>query len=132
VYDAFNKGKRPCPVCDREGRLPIREGIIRAHWHFFGPLYRAQPRAAADAKRALSIAARSPHRLAPFVRSVAIRKIEDHDLWARAEVTEKTFDEPGSEKTIKTEKTYLLYRVGKRWYLYSRRSDHKLVEIPED
>lgn len=47
------------------------------------------------------------------------------------DVLEKTFNEPGSKKTFKTEKSYLLYRVGKSWYLYSRRSDKKLVEVPE-
>lgn len=132
VYDAFNKGKRPCPVCHREGRLPIREGIIRARWHFHSPLYRAQPRSANDVKRALGVAAHAPHKLAPFVRSVAIERVDDHDLWARAVVTEKTYLEPESHKTIKTEKTYLLYRVGRSWFLYSPRSDKKLIEIPED
>jgi len=132
VHDAFNKGKRPCPACDREGRLPIREGIIRARWHFHSPLYRANPRSTASLRQALSMARRSPHRLAPFVRSVAIDDVEDHDLWARVQVTEKTFTEPGSQKTIKTEKAYLLYRVGKSWFLYSPRSDTKLVAIPED
>ncbi len=132
VYDAFNKGKRRCPVCHREGRMPIREGIIRARWHFHSPLYRAQPRSVADVKRALGVAARSPHKLGPFVRSVAIDKVEDHDLWARAEVTEKTHLEPDSKKTIKTEKTYLLYRVGRNWFLYFPRADKKLIEIPDD
>ncbi|MHC4974590.1 MAG: DnaJ-like cysteine-rich domain-containing protein [Planctomycetota bacterium] len=131
VYDAFNRGKRPCAACHREGRMPIREGIIRAHWHFLSPLYRAQPRSATEARRALGAAARSPHKLAPFVRSVTIREVEDHDLWVRVDVLEKTFNEPGSKKTFKTEKSYLLYRVGKSWYLYSRRSDKKLVEIPD-
>ena len=31
-----------------------------------------------------------------------------------------------------TVETYLLYRVGKVWYLYSPRHDRELVEIPED
>lgn len=132
VFDAFNKGKRPCPVCHREGRIPVREGIIRARWHFHSPLYRAQPRAASRVKQALGVAARSPHKLAPFVRSIAIDKVEDHDLWARAQVTEKTYLEPDSQKTIKTEKTYLLYRVGRTWFLYFPRADRKLIEIPED
>jgi hypothetical protein len=132
VYDAFNKGRRPCPVCNREGRLPIREGIIRARWHFHSPLYRANAQSTRDVRHALASAPRSPHRLAPFVRSVAIDKIEDHDLWVRVAVTEKTITEPGSQKTIETEKTYLLYRVGKSWFLYSRRFDTKLVAIPED
>jgi len=131
VYDAFNKGKRPCPVCDRQGRLPIREGIIRARWHFHSPLYRANSGSSRDVRNALGSAARSPHRLAPFVRSVAIDDIEDHDLWMRVVVTEKTFTEPGSKKTFETEKTYLLYRVGKTWFLYFRRFDNKLVDIPD-
>jgi hypothetical protein len=131
VYDAFNKGKRPCPVCDREGRMPIREGIIRARWHFHSPLYRANPGASRDVRNALASAARSPHRLAPFVRSVAIDEVEDHDLWMRVAVTEKTFTEPDSRKTVETEKTYLLYRVGKTWFLYFRRFDNKLVDIPD-
>jgi hypothetical protein len=131
VYDAFNKGKRPCPVCDREGRVPVREGIIRARWHFHSPLYRARPQSAQGVRKALASAAHSPERLGPFVRSISIDEVEDHDLWMRVAVTEKTFTEPGSQRTTETEKTYLLYRVGKSWFLYSR-FDKKLVEIPED
>ena len=131
VYDAFNKGKRPCPVCDRVGRLPIREGIIRARWHFHSPLYRANAGSSRDVRNALGSAARSPHHLAPFVRSIAIDEIEDHDLWMRVAVTEKAFTEPGSKRVVETEKTYLVYRVGKIWFLYFRRFDNKLVDIPD-
>jgi hypothetical protein len=132
VYDAFNKGKRPCPACHQEGRLPIREGIIRARWHFHSPLYRASPGSSRDVRNALASAPRSPHRVAPFIRSLSIVEVEDHDYWMRVDVKEKTFSEPGSKKTVTTEKTYFVYRVGKSWFLYFRRFDHKLVDIPED
>jgi hypothetical protein len=132
VYDAFNKDKRPCPVCDRAGRLPIREGIIRARWHFHSPLYRANPGSSRDVRNALASAPRSPQRLAPFIRSLSIERVEDHDYWMRVDVKEKTFSEPGSKKTVTTEKSYFVYRVGKSWFLYFRRFDHELVDIPED
>ncbi|MHC4550833.1 MAG: hypothetical protein ACYTEZ_18920 [Planctomycetota bacterium] len=128
LYHTFGKEKRPCPTCRTEGRLPVRQGIIRARWRFHSPLYRAHARSTRDVTRALEAAARSPERLAPFVRGVAVDEIEDHDLWVRVKVTERTFTEPGRKRTVKTKKTYVLYRVGEVWYLYFPRHDADLVQ----
>ena len=124
--------KYPCPKCGGAKLHRSRQGIIEAHFLPFSPLWRADPRNEIAAVRLLRGAARRPEKLGPFIRSVTVRgKIEDHDYWVRIHTKEKQYTRPGQQSTETVEMTYVLYRVGKNWWIHDGRADRKLFELPE-
>jgi len=131
ISSAFGD-KRMCPTCKGAGLLVDREGIVEARWSFFSPLYRADLRNEREVTRAYRIGQHRPEQLAPFVKSVRIRgDVEDHGTWVRITTREKTHTDARGRRTDKVETTYVIYRVGKQWYLYHPRYDRELIDVPE-
>ena len=58
--------------------------------------------------------------------------IEDHGLWVRIRVKEKRYEKPGDKSTETVEESFILYSVGKLWYLHGGRIDYVLFEVPEE
>lgn len=123
---------RPCKTCARKGVLPHVKGIVAAHWVYHSPNYRADSRNQLELNRLIKLAPLAPDRLAPFVQSVSITSVEDHDTWVRVRTKIKTYTEPGSKHTTKAKKTFTLFRVGKVWWLYHHRFDREILTIEEE
>jgi len=107
-----------------------REAVIEAHWLRMSPLFRDVARNVRDIDRMLTSAGRKPDLLAPFLRSVAIKDVEDNDVWIRITTKEKIHFDPDTQKTETRDETYTLFRVGDVWYLYDESTDKDLLEIP--
>jgi hypothetical protein len=120
--------RRDCTACAKRGILLDREGIVKARWIRWGPLRRADSRHERDLNRLLRTKA-GEDVFGPYVRSVAIKEVEDHDQWARVKTQEQTHVAYGAQKTEKTDAVYLLYRVGRVWYLYDQRADRELMDL---
>ncbi|MHC4931707.1 MAG: hypothetical protein ACYTGV_05900 [Planctomycetota bacterium] len=132
IRNAFGD-RRPCTRCDKTGFLPIYKGLVNAHWHCHSPLYRANSRRQSTANRVLRSARSDTRRAAPFIKSIAITgDIEDHDVWVRVNTKQKVQLKAKSKRIEKIEKAYILYRVGKVWFLYSPQHDIKVLILPEE
>jgi len=125
--------KAPCPACGKRGRLVNRDAVIAAHWNRYSPLYRSVGRHEAELNKLLRSLAPDEQRdlFAPYIVSVSIKDVEDNDTWAR--VTARDVVQPSSlsPKTEKVDTTYVLFRVGKVWYVYDPESDQPLLDLRE-
>ncbi|MGQ0612909.1 MAG: hypothetical protein ACT4PV_04095 [Planctomycetaceae bacterium] len=129
---AFGDKPPPCGTCKQRGGVPVRKGILAARWFVQSPLFRDDNGNALNLDRDLRQAAIDPSRLSPYVKSVAIHgEVEDHGTWARVRVREKVSPEPGG-KSEERKETLTLFRIGSRWYIWSRRYDESLIAIPEE
>lgn len=125
--------KNKCKVCNGVTRHVDREGILEAQFLPYSPIWRADPRNEMRADRALRGAATNPAILAPFIKSSQVKgKIEDHDFWVRIRLREKQYGEPGAKKMETVEGSFVLYRVGKLWYVHGGRIDYELFELPPE
>ena len=126
-------GKTKCKVCGGVTRHVDREGILEAQFLPYSPVWRSDPRNEMKADRALRGADTNPSVLAPFVKSSQVKgAIEDHDFWVRIRLREKQYKEPGDKSLETVEQSFVLYRVGKVWYLHGGRIDHVLFELPPE
>jgi hypothetical protein len=123
--------KIDCAVCGKKGKLLDRDGIIAARWSRYSPLYRATARNEAEVNRLLRSAPPDAQRdlFAPYNRSLEIKDVEDNDFWARVKTKEQIQPSALSKKTEKADGLYLLFRVGKVWYLYDQQSDRELLDL---
>ncbi len=129
---AFGDKPPPCGTCKQRGGVPVRKGILAARWFVQSPLFRDDTGNGQIFDRDLRQATLDPSRLSPYVKSVAIDgEVEDHGTWARVRVREKVSAEPGG-KAEERKETLTLFRIGSRWYLWSRRYDEALIAIPEE
>lgn len=125
--------KTKCKACGGVTRHVDREGILEAQFLPYSPVWRADPRNEMKADRALRGADTNPSILAPYVKSSQVKgEVEDHDFWVRIRLREKQYKEPGGKDLETVEKTFVLYRVGKVWYLHGGRIDHVLFELPPE
>jgi hypothetical protein len=125
--------KKACEACARSGLLIDDKGILRAAWLFQSPLYRADSRNLVRVHRKLTTAQQRPASLGPFVRTASVDgKIENNDVWVRVHTKEKVYAEPGAKRFDEVEKSYLAYRVGEVWFLYTPRYDGVLIEIKDE
>ena len=116
----------------RKGHLANRKGIVHAKWAFRRPLQRADVRQRSNMNRMLRSAAFDARRLAPYIGRIRIKgKPEFHDTWIRVLVEEESKLDPTSKKYDKKKKYYTLYRAGRTWFLYTRRHDRELIDIPD-
>ncbi|MFQ5844196.1 MAG: hypothetical protein ACE5JG_04330, partial [Planctomycetota bacterium] len=120
----------PCPVCRRSKVRVSRKGILAARWFIYSPLYREQGRHIGQIDGMLRTAHTGWTRLKPFVQRVRIKEVDLHDLWARVTAIERRLDKPGG-RTRSEELTYRLFRIGRNWYLWDRRSDGKVLDVVE-
>ena len=125
--------KSKCKACGGVTRHVDREGILEAQFLPYSPVWRSDPRNEMKADRALRGADTNPSVLAPFVKSSQVKgAIEDHDFWVRIRLREKQYKEPGDKSLETVEQSFVLYRVGKVWYLHGGRIDHVLFELPPE
>jgi len=124
--------RRDCTTCLKRGKMLDREALIEMRWHRRSPLYRADARNEREVNRLLRTAGSRLESLAPYVRSVQIRDVEDHDLWARVTVRETLQPDPTTTKTEKVDATYVLFRIADIWYLYDKRLDGELLDTGEE
>jgi len=133
LRNPLDKRVIPCKLCRRTGLQVDRKGVVNARWMFNSPFYRADARRQLEVNRKLRLAKYDTKRLAPFVRSVRIvGKPEYHGTWIHIMAQEKVHTDPAGKRIEKTDASYVLYRIGKLWYLYHRRYDKQLVEVPEE
>lgn len=120
-----------CNACGKRGRLVDREAVIAARWLRNSPLYRAQARHEQAVNRLLRSFAPDEQKdaFAPYVSSVLIKDVEDNGLWARVKAVDTVQPAASSGKTEKEEVTYVLFRVGKVWYLYDKQADKDLIDL---
>ena len=126
--------RRECAACQKCGRLLDREGIIAARWLRHSPLYRAMPRHEQEVNRLLRRVAPKPEddAFAPYIRSVSIKEVEDFGHWARVKAQDQIQPTLTSQKTEKADVTYVLFRVGRVWYLYDAQADDELLDLAEE
>jgi hypothetical protein len=121
-----------CPRCQRLGMLPVPQAILEAHWLPRSPLYRALGRNASSMEQKLRFAVRDPSRLGPFLRTASIDgPIDDQGLFVRVKVKEQVVADPGAAKVEKADTEYVVFNVGKIWYLYDPQADRELFTLPE-
>jgi hypothetical protein len=121
-----------CPRCQRLGMLPVPQAILEAHWLPRSPLYRALGRNASSMEQKLRFAVRDPARLGPFLRTASIDgPIDDQGLFVRVKVKEQVVADPGAAKAEKVDSEYVVFNVGKIWYLYDAQADRDLFTLPE-
>ncbi len=133
MRNPLDKRVIPCKLCRRTGLQVDRKGVVNARWMFNSPFFRADARRQLEVNRKLRLAKYDTKRLAPFVRSVRITgKPDFHGNWIRITALEKVHSDPAGRKIEKTDASYVLYRIGKLWYLYHKRYDKQLVEVPEE
>lgn len=125
--------RSPCNACGKKGRLVEREAVIAARWNRYSPVYRSVGRHEAEVNRLLRSLAPDEQRdpFAPYIVSVLIKDVEDNDTWARVKVMETVQPSAVSNKTEKAENTYVLFRVGKVWYVYDQEADSKLLDLKD-
>ena len=126
--------KRECKACSKRGRLLDRDAIIAARWIRWSPLHRAQARHEQQLNTLLRGSAPDAQRdrFAPYIRSVTIKEVEDHDTWARVKAQDQIQPTLTSNKTEKADVTYVLLRVGSVWYLYDEQADRELLDLTEE
>jgi hypothetical protein len=126
--------KRECVACSKRGRLLDRDAIIAARWIRWSPLHRAQARHEQQLNTLLRGSAPDAQRdrFAPYIRSVTIKEVEDHDTWVRVKAQDQIQPTLTSNKTEKADVTYVLLRVGKVWYLYDEHADRDLLDLTEE
>jgi hypothetical protein len=129
----FDGSRRECPACLKKGRLLDREGIVAARWLRFSPLYRATSRNEQEVNRLLGGSAPDADRdrFAPYLRGTTIKEVEDHDFWARVKAQDQVQATLQTNKTEKTDVTYVLLRIGKVWYLFDPNADRDLLSPKE-
>ena len=123
--------KRACSVCNRRGTMPNLRGIFEARWIAHSPFYRRDTRMVLDANRAMRMATVDPKRLGPFIRSVSIKAVDDHDTWVRIHTEVKTYEAPGSKKNVRDKRVFTLYRVGHTWWIYHEAFDREFLRVPD-
>lgn len=125
--------RSPCNACSKRGRLVDREAVIAARWSRMSPLHRAQTRNEQAVNRLLRSLAPDDQKdaFAPYIVSVSIKDVEDNDVWARVTATDIVQPVASSQKTEKTDATYVLFRVGKVWYVYDPQADKDLIDLTE-
>lgn len=123
--------KIDCAVCGKKGKLLNRDGIIAARWIRYSPLHRAAGRNESELNRLLRGTPPDAQRdlFAPYNRTLEIKEVEDNDFWARVKTKELVQPLALSKKTEKADGVYLLFRVGKVWYLYDKESDRDLIDL---
>jgi hypothetical protein len=126
-------GRTPCAACGQKGRLVNRDAVIAAYWDRYSPLYRAQGRHEQEVNRLLRAAAPDDQRdaFAPYIVSVSIKDVEDHDLWAVVKATDIVQPSALSNKSERRDSTYVLFRLGRVWYLYDREIDRNLIDLTD-
>lgn len=126
--------RRECKACAKRGRLLDREAILAARWLRYSPLYRAMPRHEQEVNRLLRGSAPDAQRdlFAPYIRGVTIKEVEDKDVWARVKAQDQIQPTLTSNKTEKADTTYVLFRVGRVWYLYDEQADRELLDLREE
>jgi len=122
--------RRPCQTCAKEGFLPDYKGIVKARWAYFSPFYRQNSRKLLQVNRAMQQAAHNPDRLAPFIRSVSIKKVEEHGTWIRIRALVKTYATVASKRDVKEKRTFTIYRVGRIWWVHDPQVDPDFLMIP--
>jgi hypothetical protein len=125
--------RAPCTACSKRGRLVDRDAVIAARWSRYSPLYRAQSRYEHQVNRLLRSLAPddSKDAFAPYIVSVSIKEVEDNGLWVRVKAQDIVQPSANSPKTEKTDATYVLFRVGKVWYVYDKQADRDLLDLAE-
>ncbi|MCZ6574142.1 MAG: hypothetical protein O7C98_13370 [Planctomycetota bacterium] len=118
----------PCPSCNRRKMHLSRRAVLDARWYIQSPLFREDGRNVSRMDSLLRTARHQPQRLAPFVKSISIQDVEDHDTWAKVVVKEKLQDKPKLKSTTEIQ-TYRLYRIGRNWYLWNSRADAKVLDL---
>ena len=126
--------KRECVACTKRGRLLDRDAILAARWYRFSPLHRAQARHVQQLNTLLRGSALDAQRdrFAPYIRGVTIKDVEDHDTWARVKAQDQIQPTLTSNKTEKADVTYVLFRVGRVWYVYDENADRELLDLTEE
>jgi hypothetical protein len=126
--------KSPCTSCSKRGRLVERDAVIAARWSRYSPLYRAQARHEQSVNRLLRSLAPDDTKdpFAPYISSVSIKDVEDNGLWVRVKATDIVQPGANSGKTEKEDVTYVLFRVGKVWYVYDKQADRELIDLSEE
>lgn len=125
--------RRDCPACQKRGRLLDRDGIVKARWLRYSPLYRATPRREQELNRLLGGSAPDQQRdwFAPYIRGVSIREVEDHDFWVRVKAQDQVQATVTTNKVEKVDATYVLLRIGRVWYLFDQQTDRDLLSPKE-
>jgi hypothetical protein len=125
--------KSTCGTCSKRGRLVDRDALIAARWSRHSPLHRAQSRNEQALNRLLRSLPPDEQKdpFAPYVSSVSIKEVEDNGLWARVKAVDIVQPLASSPKTEKTDVTYVLFRVGKLWYVYDKHADKELIDLSE-
>ncbi len=125
-------GSQPCPKCARRGVLVDKKQVIRAKWLIHSPLYREDSNNRAKINGSLQRAIFRPSSVGPFVKSFTVAGTSEKSThWIRFSAKQALIDSPDTKHAPKTEASYVLFRVGKIWYLYSPRHDRDLFELPE-
>ena len=133
IRNPLDRRVTACKACRRTGLQVDRKGVVNARWMFNSPFFRADSRRQLEVNRKLRMAKYDTRRLAPFVKSVRITgKPEYHGTWVRITTLEKTHTDPAGKKIDKTDASYVLYRIGKLWYIYHHGYDKQLVDVPEE
>ncbi len=124
--------RRECPACT-SGKLLDREGILAARWFRHSPLYRAMPSHEQEVNRLLTgtVPDAKHDGFAPYIRGVAIKDVEDKGTWALVKAQDQIQPTLTSNKTEKADVTYVLFRVGKVWYLHDGQADRELLDLKE-
>ncbi|MGH7161976.1 MAG: hypothetical protein ACREID_00725 [Planctomycetota bacterium] len=131
IRSAFGDPPVPCAKCDQLGVRVVPKGLLAARWLPHSPAYRADVRNVVEMDRALRTAKFQTRLLAPFTKSVGIEgDVEDHDSWVRIRAVERIVQVPAAQKPEKAKVTYVLFRVGRVWYLWTRRYDAETVGVP--
>ena len=105
-----------------------RDAVLDARWFVQSPLFREDGRNISRIDSLLRTSRNQPDRLAPFVKSISIQGVEDHDTWAKVVVKEKLQDKPKLKSTTEI-RTYRFYRIGRNWYLWNSRADAKVLDL---
>ena len=124
----FGDRPAPCPSCNRMKMHLSRDALLDARWYVQSPLFREDGRNVSRIDRLLRTSRDQPNRLAPFVKSISIQAVEDHDTWAKVVIKEKLHDKPKVKSTTEI-RTYRFYRIGRNWYLWNARADAKVLDL---
>lgn len=124
----FGDRPAPCPSCNRLKMHLSRDALLEARWYVQSPLYREDGRNVSRIDSLLRTSRHRPDQLAPFVKSISIQDVEDHDTWAKVVIKEKLQSKPKVKSTTEI-RTYRFYRIGRNWYLWNSRADAKVLDL---
>ena len=113
----------PCGSCNRTGYHLNKRNARKGHWLVNSPLYRANREKSDQWQTVLSSWDADPRTIPEFLKTVKIKKVEYHGLWA-----EITWIEKGNtpeRKRFQRARRRKVIRAGRRWFFYDKKLDQE-------